>query len=139
MGGHQAPRLPVTSMARRSSLRSLFDDALELAGFEQFHDDVAAADQLAVDEQLREGGQIGEARQIGADLRLFQHIDRAQCDGACGHQGLHGAAGIAAHGVLRGALHEQHERVTIHLGLDLLHYRHTSLLASPDEPTAMVG
>ncbi|KAG0921226.1 hypothetical protein G6F31_020413 [Rhizopus arrhizus] len=111
-------------MARHSSLGRLFDDALELAGLEQLQDDVAAADQLTIDEQLREGRQIGEAWKVGADLGLFQHVDGAQGDGAGRHQCRDGAAGEAAHRVLRGALHEQHERVTIDLGLDLLHHRH---------------
>src|SRR5690606_37363054 len=111
-----------------SRLGDLGQHPRQLAGLEQLQGDVAAADQLAVDEQLREGRPVRVARQVGPDLRFLQHVDRMEGLGAGLLERLHRAAGEAAHRELRGPLHEQHHRVRLDFGLDALGHLH---VASP--------
>src|SRR5574337_271967 len=58
---------------RGSGLLRFLDHALELTAFVQFERDVAAADQFAVDEQLREGRPVGIMRQVRAHFGIFEH------------------------------------------------------------------
>src|SRR5690606_17665960 len=64
------------------------------------------------------------ARQVGADLRLLEHVHGVHPGGAGGLECLHGAAGEAAHRELGGALHEEDDGVAFDFGLDALQHRH---------------
>ena len=57
--------------SRRSRPRAL----LELARLVHLGDDVAAADELAVDEQLRDRRPVGQRRELLADPRVGEHVD----------------------------------------------------------------
>src|SRR3546814_5926090 len=72
------------------------DLALQLAAVVQLHADVATANQLTLDEQLRKRRPVGVAREVGAHFRIFQHIDVMDF-GAGLLEHLRGAAGKAAH------------------------------------------
>src|SRR5690606_14780096 len=92
--------------------------------------------QLPVQEQLREGRPVGVSRQVGADLRLLQHVDGVEVLGAGGLQRLHGLGRVPAHRERRGAFHEQDDRPALDLGLDAIHHRHCE---SPDDGTCTAG
>src|SRR3546814_7889299 len=79
--------------APRSRLADLRQHPRQLAGLEQLQGDVAAADQFAVDEQLREGRPVRIARQVGADLRFLEHVDGVEAVGTGLLERLHGTAG----------------------------------------------
>src|SRR5690606_18905508 len=124
---------------RSCALLRLGDHARQLAALVQLDGNVAAADQLAVDEQLREGRPVGIARQVGADLRILQYVDAVEAGGAGRLQRLHGAAGEAAHRELRRTLHEQDDRVRLDHRLDAVHDAHakTPLRGRPPGRGAM--
>src|SRR5207245_1088203 len=79
--------------------------------------DVAAADQLAVDEQLGDRRPVREARQLLADPRVGQDVERGVAN-AERVQRRRGAHREAARGLVRRALHEQHDRVLVDRLLD---------------------
>ena len=89
--------------------------ALELAAFGQLLDDVCAADELALDEDLRNRGPAGKRRELLAKTRIREDVD-------CGHrrtrsaQGGESALRVTAGGEARRAFHEERHR----LGLDEL-------------------
>src|SRR5690606_5911993 len=97
-------------------------------------DDVAAADQLAVDPQLREGRPVGVLGQLGADFRILQDVHVGELFAATHHR-LGGARGEAA---LRGvgrALHVQQDGVVGDLlfdGFDDIHEGHLGYTGSAD-------
>src|SRR6185312_798966 len=104
----------------------LIQQFLEFAGLEHLDRDVTAADQLALHEQLREGGPVGIARQVGTHLGLGQHVHVAELDSQR-LQHLGGPRRKAALREIGGALHEQHHRPALDLGLDALHHVHLGL------------
>ena len=82
----------------------------QLAGLVHLGDDVAAADELAVDEELRDRRPLREGRELLADARVGEDVDRRErrVDRL---QGGDGARGEAAHGLLGRALHEEDDGV----------------------------
>src|SRR5437868_474018 len=54
----------------------LFERTLELAGPLELLDDVGAADQLALDEDLRDRRPARQLRQLGADRGVREDVDR---------------------------------------------------------------
>jgi hypothetical protein len=49
---------------------------MQLAAGVHLANDVGAADQLAIDIQLRNGRPVAEFLDAFADFRIFQHVDR---------------------------------------------------------------
>ena len=82
----------------------------ELAVLEHLGDDVAAADQLAADEQLGDGGPLRERAQLLADAGIGQDVDRGEAR-VERLQDADRAGGEAARGRFRRALHEQDDFV----------------------------
>src|SRR3954469_16760122 len=52
----------------------------ELAGLVHLGDDVATADELAVDEQLRDRGPVRDLRELLADTRVGEDVHRCVAD-----------------------------------------------------------
>jgi len=105
----------------RSSLRRrLPDQRLEFAGIVHLGDDVAAADQLALDPELREGGPIGVSRQVGADVRVAQHVYVGEALPAA-HQALHRLSGKPALRCAGRTLHVEQDRIVLDLLTDGCH------------------
>ncbi len=92
-----------------------------------FQHNIATTDQLALDPQLGKGRPVGDARQRGADVRVFQnvHIGKGLADL---DQGFHGAGGKAALRELRGSLHVKEHGVFRDLFLDQGFYFHLGYL-----------
>src|SRR5499426_2892047 len=103
----------------------LLEQPLEFARLEHFADDVAAADKLAFDVELRDGRPLG----IGLDA-LPQVIGLEDVDAFVWHadvvEDLHDLAGESALRELRRALHEQHHVVAFDLVVDPLLDAHLS-------------
>jgi len=55
--------------------RSLFNQLLQLTALVHFDQNIATADQLTVNPQLREGRPVCVFRQLGADVRVLQDIN----------------------------------------------------------------
>src|SRR5690606_21636718 len=68
---------------------SFLDQGLQLTLLEHLEHDVAAADQLTADPQLREGRPVGVLGQVGADFRVLQDVDVGELL-ATTHHGLRG-------------------------------------------------
>src|SRR3954451_1619140 len=83
---------------------------VQLAALVHLADDVAAADELAVDEELRDRRPARQRRQLLADARVGQDVDRGERR-AGGLQGRDGAGGGAARRHLGRALHEEDDAV----------------------------
>src|SRR6476659_2201587 len=91
----------------------------ELAGGEELLGDVRAADQLALDEHLRDRRPTGDPGQLLADARIREHVDRGDRR-AGGVQGLQRAMRVSAHDQLWRAFHEHGDGLVLdHVG-DLL-------------------
>ena len=75
-----ARRLRASGAAPRRGVlgRSTPSDLGELAGLVHLGDDVAAADQLAVDEQLRDRRPVRERGELLADARVGQDVHRRE-------------------------------------------------------------
>ena len=82
------------------------EDLSELAGLVHLGDDVAAADQLAVDEELRDRRPLRDRAELLADARVGQDVDGRERR-AERLQGGDRAGGEAAGRLLRSALHEE--------------------------------
>ena len=83
----------------------------ELAGVEHLLDDVAAANQLALDVKLREGGPVVDLDgHIAKRLQRGKHVDGPVLDAEC-LEHLHDAHREAAARLLGDALHEQQDLV----------------------------
>jgi len=94
------------------------EQLLQLAGLEHLADDVAAADELALDVELRDG------RPVAVDLDAFAHgVVGQHVDALVGHaevaEDLGDLAGEAALREVRRAFHEQHDVVRLHFVVDL--------------------
>src|SRR5262249_25683025 len=76
----------------------------ELARLVHLAHDVAAADQLALDEQLRDRRPVRDRRELLADARIREDVDGREVR-AERVEGGHGARREAAAGLLGGALH----------------------------------
>jgi len=93
-----------------------FQQLLQLARLVHLLHDVRAADELAVDVELRDGRPVGEFLDALADVRVLQHVDAEELLHAAGIERLHRERGKAALRELGRALHVEHHRV----GGDLL-------------------
>src|SRR5471032_3108913 len=101
-----APEAPVipTMMAAEPGVRggatgdvkSGGQQGLQLARFVHLHQDVRAADELAVDVQLRDRRPVGVVLDALAHFAVLEHVDRLQVAHAAGLEDLDGAAGEAA-------------------------------------------
>src|SRR5262245_64800682 len=100
---------------------------LQLAGLEHFADDVAAADELALDVELRDGRPVRIGLDAVAQLRRLQDVQALVAD-ANVVEDLHHLARKAALRKLRRALHEQHDVVRLHLIGDKLLDAHIRFL-----------
>src|SRR5437764_4811595 len=67
----------IATLDLRSRRASGVDELLELSALVHLRDDVAAADELPVDEELRDGGPVGPVREHVAQPRVHQHVARA--------------------------------------------------------------
>src|SRR5215216_6223516 len=100
-------------------LRNAFvgEHLLKLARLEHLGDNVAAADELALDIKLRDRRPIGIGLDALAQLVAFENVDPFE-----GHadmiEDLNDATREAAHRDVGGALHEQHDVVRLHLIVD---------------------
>src|SRR5215469_11151193 len=103
------------SGARRDAF---FDEhVLELAVFVHLADDVAAADELALDVELRNRRPVGEFLDALTDRRIGEHVDTFELDAQL-REDLHDAGGEAALWENRRALHEEHDTVVGDILLD---------------------
>jgi hypothetical protein len=80
-------------------------------------EDVAAADELAVDVHLRNRRPAGEFLDSLADFGVFEDVDVLELD-AAGLENFRGAVGKSALGECLGAFHEEHHAVLIDDFLD---------------------
>src|SRR2546421_2139319 len=95
---------------------------MQLARLVHLGDDVAAPNELAVDEQLRDRGPVGEARELLTDPWVRQYVDR--CKGLTERlKHGDGTSGEPAGGLLRRPLHEQDHGVLGDRALDRLAHR----------------
>src|ERR1700751_4945086 len=112
-----ASALSGRALLHRNAL--VLEQRLQLAGLEHLADDVAAADELALDIELRDGRPVG----IGLDA-LPQFVVLEDVEPLIGYaevvEDLHGLAGEAAHRELRRALHEQNDVVSLYFVVDQL-------------------
>src|SRR5262245_5402200 len=92
----------------------LLEQARELARLEHLADDVAAADELALHVELRNGRPVGEFLDALAQLVVLEHVE-AFVGNAEVVEDLHDLAREPAHRELRRSLHEQHHVVRLHL------------------------
>src|SRR5581483_1387459 len=97
-------------LLRRGVLEA--EHLLELARLVHLGDDVAAADELAVDEELRDRGPVGQGRELLADAGIGEDVDGREWP-AERLQDRHRAGGEAARGLLGRALHEQDHGVLV--------------------------
>src|SRR5258707_14423494 len=108
------------SLGRRAFLERdalLLQQALKLARLKHFADDVAAADEFALDVELRDRGPIGIGLDALAQIVRFEHV-QALIAHAEMIENLHHLSGKSAHRKLRRALHEQHHVVAFELIVD---------------------
>src|SRR3712207_1015726 len=90
---------------------------LQLARLEHLADDVAAADEFALDVELRDGRPVGVFLDALAELVGVEHVDALVVDAEVVEDADH-LGREAAHRKLRRALHEQHDVVRLHLAVD---------------------
>mmetsp|Transcript_22711 Transcript_22711/g.63386 ORF Transcript_22711/g.63386 Transcript_22711/m.63386 type:complete len:201 (+) Transcript_22711:304-906(+) len=95
----------------------LFDHLTELAGLVQLDHDVAAADELTADVELRDGGPLAEILDALSDGLVAEHVDGVEID-LVALQDLGGRVGEAALREQLGALHEEQDGVALDEGLD---------------------
>src|SRR5260370_32020951 len=93
----------------------------ELSGFEHLADDVAAADELAFDVELRNRWPVRACLHPLAGRWIAEHLDTFELDAQVA-QHLHHQVGKTALGEDRSAVHEQHDIVPADLALDALLY-----------------
>src|SRR5581483_3919859 len=96
---------------------------LELAALLELFDDVGAADELALDEDLRDRRPAGDRREILADLGVGQDVDRGH-GRARAPKRFERPAGVAAHDKRRCALHEERDVGAVDDVLDLVGVAH---------------
>jgi hypothetical protein len=100
---------------------------LQFPVFIHLHHDVGAADELAFDVELGDGGPVAVFLDALADFCVVEHVHSRDAFGvdAHGFQDLDGAAGEAAHGKAGAAFHEQHNVVAfdelVDAGLGVAH------------------
>src|SRR6516162_6992685 len=122
---------PTTGEARRVLFRGadLGEELAELAAAVHLERDVAAADQLALDVQLRISRPVGVALERLADLGLFENVDVLEfgTDGAQRGDRLRRESTLWK---IRRPLHEQHHGTSGQLRLDSLDHIHLDYLVT---------
>src|SRR4249920_343359 len=111
------PMTPAPTTAARSGSRRHHSAQLTRLG--ELGHDVAAADELAIDEELRDGRPARVSRELLADPGVGQDVDRREL-GSRLVQGLDRPGREAAARKVRRALHEEHHPVLRDRLLDLL-------------------
>ena len=101
-------------------------ERFQFPGLGHFADDVTTANQFSVDPQLGEGWPVGILRQIGSDVGIAQHIHVGKFLTA-GHEGLHGARGKSALGLVWGPLHVKDDAIAFDLFANGVHNVHCVL------------
>src|SRR5690348_2397119 len=104
------------------------EQPLQLAGLVHLAHDVAAAHELAVHVELRDGRPVREILDALADLRVLQHVDGVDVLRAAHLEDLARGGREAAHRRLRRALHVEHHRVAGDLLADSVLNAHRKLL-----------
>src|SRR5574337_2037522 len=104
----------------RSRDASAREQLLQFARLVHLHHDVRAADELALDVQLRDRRPVGVILDALADLLVLEDVDRLQVGDPAGLQHLDRAAREPAHRVLGGALHEKHDAFALDELVDAL-------------------
>src|SRR5262249_54312880 len=117
---------PCGGLERRTAAVSVLVDGLaeqrgQLAPGVHLAHDVAAADELAADAELRDGGPAGVGLHRVPFLRLGEHVDGLERHADL-TQHLDGRGGEAAHREPRRALHVDHDGVRLHLSVDLFEH-----------------
>src|SRR5262249_19052287 len=93
----------------------------EFAGFEHLADDIATADELAFDIELRNRWPVGECLDSMAERRIAEHVDTLELDAQMAQHLDHGTGKIALREDLC-TFHEQHDIMLADLALDALLY-----------------
>jgi hypothetical protein len=104
-----------------------FDQLLQFPALIHLDDNIAAADQFAVNPQLWERRPVGVLRQLGADVRVLQDINVGKAL-AAGGQRLNRLCGKTAVWQLWRAFHVQQNRVLSNLVLNFFNRRRHLLL-----------
>src|SRR3974390_1074141 len=125
---HAAAKSAKASGGRRRLHGDAFvlEQGLQLARLEHFADDVAAADEFALEVKLRDGWPVGIGLDPLTQLVVFEHVETL-IDHAEIIEDLHDLTGEAAHRKLRRAFHEQHHLVSLDLVVDELIDGHSRL------------
>src|SRR6476469_5322915 len=97
--------------------QSLLEDARQLAGLRELLRDVCAADQLALDEDLRDRRPARKLRKLLPDRRVGEDVHRGHRRTGLA-QRTKSAVRVAAHDELRRALHEEHYGLVVDHVLD---------------------
>src|SRR3954469_11170539 len=125
--------LPIRRAANAASGRGVDRDALvgkellQFAGLEHLADDVATADELALDVELRNGRPVGIGLDAVAQFGGFQDVQALVTDPDV-IEDLHHLPGKAALGKLRCAFHKQYDVVRLHFIVDKLLDAHIHFL-----------
>ena len=94
-------------------------ERLKLTALEHLEEDVAAADELPVDVELRDGRPVRERLDALTDLRVLEDVDLLEL-GAAATEDLDRAVAEPALREVPRALHEEHDAVARHDRLDAL-------------------
>src|SRR4029079_19655879 len=120
-GSRPRPEMMVACELRRGIFPDgdalLLKQGLQLAGLEHLADDVAAADELAVDIELRDCGPVRERLDALTELVRLEHVQALIGDAEM-IEDLHHLSRKPAHRKLRRSLHEQHDLITLDLVFD---------------------
>src|SRR4030088_1647853 len=109
---------------------------LQFAGLEHLADDVAAADELALDVELRNRWPVRIGLDAVAQLGRFKDVEALVADPDV-VENLHHLAGETALRKLRRSLHEQHDVVRLHFLVDELLDAHLGFLFPAHAPCGM--
>src|SRR5437773_394700 len=114
--------MPTTTRSARSFTRSGLgaEHLLQLAGLVHLAHDVRAADEFAVDVELRDRRPVGVLLDALTDLGVCENVDCVGILHAAGDKELDRQLREAALRELRGSLHVEHDAMSRHLVLDSL-------------------
>ena len=101
----------------RLLLKSFLKKTLKLARLKHLRHNVTPADQLPLDENLREGGPMGDLRKGGSNVRVRKDIHRMK-GVAEPLKDLDRAGREAALGRIRGPLYKNHDFIGVELVLN---------------------
>src|SRR3954465_5951863 len=141
MTSSPAPRIwraaKIQPSGRRGDRNALVGkQLLQFAGLEHLADDVAAADELALDVELRNRRPVRIGLDAVAQLGRFKHVEALVADPDV-VEDLHHLAGKTALRKLRRSLHEQHDVLRLHFVVDELLDVHLDFLLAAHAPCGM--